>query len=181
MSAVEGSASPPGTGPTSKSAELRADRPAPVLDGFDEFRNLCLLVALVTALNNPHNYSTLALPGTAPTELDRNASVMHAMASILVLDQEILACMSEADDKASPSKALLVTSVDSDTVDEHGDRYDMDVPEGKVKVTTIANPDERDLRPRSEYGSRCVSLNTGTNHWLSIVRSDCDGWYYLDK
>jgi hypothetical protein len=178
MSGVEWSTRCPGA--TSKSdSELRADRPAPALDAFDEFRNLCLLVTLVTALNDPHNRSTLTLTGTTPKVLSKNASVLHAMASILVLDHEILACMSEADDKASPSKTLLVTSMGSDTAGEHGDLYDMDVPEGKVKVTTIANSDERDLQSYP-YGS-CVSRNAGTDHWLSIMRPDCDGWYFLDK
>jgi hypothetical protein len=114
-------------------------------------------------------------------KLDTYSRVMHAMTSVLVLDDEVLACMSEAGDKAS--QALLVASrinQGMDTADEHGDLYEMDVPQGKMKV---ANPqaEERDVLSGSNYFS-CVSVDAaGTNHWSSILRSEVGGWYYRDK
>jgi len=177
---MSGSTSPPDTRPTPKSpdeSELRAA--APALDSFEEFRNLSLLVTVATAINDPNNHSTLTLSGaTMPMTLSKTASVMHAMASILVLHHEILACMSEAD-----NKTLLVTQ-DKET--EHGEVYDVDLPAGKVKVTTIANPDERDANPDERgaklplYGS-CLSLEPGIDHWPSIMRSESDQWDFLGE
>jgi hypothetical protein len=61
---------------------------------FNEFRNLCLLVTLTTALNDPHSHPTLALATDATMDtLDKHSSVMHALASIFVREHDILACI----------------------------------------------------------------------------------------
>ena len=70
--------------------------PHPPSSGLDEFRKLCQLLTLVTALNDPDHHSTLNTdhPHVVLRPLDSpEDSLSHAVTSILARDNETLACM----------------------------------------------------------------------------------------
>jgi hypothetical protein len=64
--------------------------------------------------------------------------------------------------------------------DEHGTTYQMDVPEGKVNITTVANSASSDKTLGLKYGC-CVPMPAGKNHWPSIMQSEDGEWCYLEK
>jgi hypothetical protein len=172
--------------PSNLKSELKADSEVNLSeDPFDEFRNLCLLLTLTTAINDPNSHSKLPLPNSSAKELNQHSSVMHAFASILVREHDILACMAEAGGK--PSVQVVVEGEqmddsadpggDRDIDDEHGEEYGVDMPGGKVKVTAVANPDMKDEAISCRH---CEAIDPGINRWPSILESD-HGWDYLGK
>jgi hypothetical protein len=169
--------------PSNLKSELNAD--SEVDPCLDEFRNLCLLLTLTTAINDPNSQSRLSIPGFSVQELNQHSSVMHAFASILVREHDILACMAEAGDKPSVKVVVEGDKTDSPVIpgenrdidDEHGEEYGADVPGGKVKITTIANPDMKDPGISCRH---CEAIDPGINRWPSILES-AHGWDYLGK
>jgi hypothetical protein len=108
-------------------------------------------------------------------DLDRQGSVMHAMASILVRDYDILACMSK--DIQNPTHATVVAQ-HLDMTDEDGEQYEMDLP--AVKVANIANPEEsQEQLGLIDASDSFVSVPAGTNYWPTIWESD--GWRFLNR
>ena len=104
-------------------------------DDWDEFRNLCLLVTLVMAINNRGGPSKLRVnQGRRDVSVDsQTQTVMHAITTILVLEHEILACMVEKpSDGSVASGSLLVVQDDRmgtygvDHDDEYGGAYKVD-------------------------------------------------------
>jgi hypothetical protein len=94
-------------------------------------------------------------------DLDRQDSVMHAMASILVRGYDILACMSE--DSQNPTHATVVAQR-LDMTDEDGEQYyEMDLA---VKVANIANPEEsQEQLGLIDASDSFVSVPAGTKYW----------------
>jgi hypothetical protein len=130
---------------------------------FQEFRNLGLLLNLVTALNHPDDHSTLTLVhDTSSPKLDKKSTVMHAMASILVLEHEILACMAWKD------KHLVIAEDRNDD----GEDYLVDLPAGKVNLATIKNPDAADIT-NAQYGS-CSETSAGKDLWPLMLTDKFD-------
>jgi hypothetical protein len=102
-------------------------------DEWEEFHNLCLLVTLVTAINNSDGCLKLYLSGvpSANSEDSRNAqTVMHTITSILVLEHKILACMIETD--LALGSVVIVQDDRYEIDDEDGKAYKVDAPVGKL-------------------------------------------------
>ena len=87
-----------GAGDAAAPAESNTVSPS-MPDLHEEFRNLCQLVTLAAAINDPDNNSILldhdCASGPNSDRLDRQSSILHAMASILVVDHTIIAYMCE--------------------------------------------------------------------------------------
>jgi hypothetical protein len=168
-----------------KGSDLAGDSPVATVVGHDsddclnKFRNLCLLVTLITAINDPHSYSMLALPGAATmSSLNKDSSVLHTMASILVLDHKVLACISKCP-KDSESPNIIILQEDHSCVTVDGDKYENNVPAGPMKVATIANLEQGDTFQAMH--DSCVSVVTGTSQWKLIHESDTIGWQFLEE
>ena len=67
-----------------------------------------------------------------------------------------------------------------DMENEHGMSYQMDMPVGHEKVTTIANPSQNNISTGLKYGN-CNLVSPGINLWPSVLDSAAGGWGYLDK
>ena len=98
-----------GAGDAAAPAESNTVSPS-TPDLHEEFCNLCQLVTLATAINDPDNNSILLDHDHASDlnsdRLDRQSSILHAMASILVVDHTIIACMCETGE--APIQAIVV-------------------------------------------------------------------------
>ena len=116
--------------------------PHPPSSGLDEFRKLCQLLTLVTALNDPDHHSTLNAdhPHVVLRPLDSPEDrLSHAVTSILARDNETLACMFD-----EPVGINILVAQDDpmglDAEGEFGGKYRVDTR--RLSVTTAANPDQ---------------------------------------
>ena len=90
-------------------------------DDWDEFRNLCLLVTLVTAINDSGGHSKLNQRRGSISVDSKTQTVMHAITTILMLEHKILACMVEKpSDISAASGSVLVVQ------DDRMGRYEVD-------------------------------------------------------
>jgi len=140
--------------------------------GLDEFRDLCQLLTLVTAVNDPQNRSRLVIANSAYImrhSVSEKNSVMHAAANILVREHEILACMFEKPPTDGTVPATLLVAKDNEQEEpEYGVRYSVDT--SRLTLTTTANPDQnRDFSPQ-EFGS---------NRWSEVRESS--GFCFLQE
>ena len=123
---------------------------------------------------------------TYTIHLDKRSTVMHAMASILVREHDVLACMANG---PTGSDAVVVAEVDGPATDaqpsggpledlDHGVKYDVDIPPGNMILTTITDPAQGDGSGDLGYGA-CVKAKPGTNLWPSIKAKELNSWDYL--
>ncbi len=100
---------------------------------------------------------------------------MHAVASLLVREHDILACMFEKPEKGVPD-TILVMHNERVAITEEGYKLKYRVDTQILTVTTTANPDENsDLPPIGNDSPP----NAGTNHWTTIKASSSKGWLFL--
>ena len=156
---------------------LEADRLA------QEFRDLCMLLTLATAINDPDCHPTLddQTSASAINPQFTKTTILNAIATILVREHEILACMSHR------ARFVVATSGDcapegqvetSDPQGEKNEKVDEEIDEfygldSTLSVTPIANPMD-DPAPDSEAGW-CVPVTPGRDCWPDVKASE-SGW-----
>jgi hypothetical protein len=115
-----------------------------------------------------------------PTFDSREETVMHAVATILVREHEILEYMFERHtlESDSPDTVLVAQDDRAGVYDEEDTMYGVETP--KLNVTTTSDPDhERDQNLVS--GNYCIQVDLGTSHWPEILESNTDGRCFLHK
>lgn len=136
--------------------------------GFAEFRDLCQLLTLATAVNNPDGLSKLYTDVNLHRSTD---DIAHAVATILVRDHENLACIFEKSMDTAPG-TVLVAQDDQEPLLYSNDDYD-----ATYRIHTTQPTVNTDLQPSCHIHIH----QAGINHWPAIRDSDAKGWLFLHR